>query len=419
MDSVDNEVISLNKICRMVEEGNQSDINIIKINYEKIKQIRGKIVIKESRAKIEYLELLKKLACYEKEQLLNYKKALVLQKEILELKKIIYPEDDITIADTIVNIGLAYFDMGQSKNAIKQYEQALKIKFKSLPNNDPAIAEIFNHLGNAYFHLNNLTKSMQLLKKAMDIYEGLSEDCLGYANTLHNYGEVQYRLGYKNKAKEFYEKALEMKRKTLPENHSSIAETLDNLGLVCNDLDDKNKAKEFYERALGMYRETIDQNHILIARILKNLGNVYSDLGDKKFLSPKSEYIFIKNKAKEFLEEALEMYKKTLPVNDKSIADILHNLGSVYYNLDDKNKAKELYEKALEIKSKTLPDDHSSIADTLNSIGVVYSDLRDYNKAKEFFERALEVYRKTLPENHPSIQRTLNNLNIFTSCLII
>ena len=82
LDSIDKEVISTNKICRIIEEGKQNDINIMKVNYKRIKEIRGKIVIEDSRAKVEYIELIEKLAFYEKEQLLNYNEALLLQKEI-------------------------------------------------------------------------------------------------------------------------------------------------------------------------------------------------------------------------------------------------------------------------------------------------------------------------------------------------
>jgi tetratricopeptide (TPR) repeat protein len=97
----------------------------------------------------------------------------------------------------------------------------------------------------------------------------------------------------------------------------------------------------------------------------------------------------------------------------------LHNLGWVYSALGDKNKAKEFLEKALEMYRKTLPDNHKSIADTLHNLGLVYSDLGDKIKAKEFYEKALEIYSKTLPENHPSIKRTLNNLESLKSCSIM
>ena len=60
------------------------------------------------------------------------------------------------------------------------------IKLKSLPKNESSIAEIQNNLGIAHFYLGDTTKAMNLLKQAMDIYQNLSEDCMGYANTLHN-----------------------------------------------------------------------------------------------------------------------------------------------------------------------------------------------------------------------------------------
>jgi tetratricopeptide (TPR) repeat protein len=110
--------------------------------------IREKFKINESNAKIDYIELLEKLACYEKEQLLNYNEALLMQKEVLLLKNKFYPKNSIKIADTLINIGLVCFNLGQFNSAIKYYQEALENKLKSLPNNDLSIAETFNKLGN-------------------------------------------------------------------------------------------------------------------------------------------------------------------------------------------------------------------------------------------------------------------------------
>ena len=194
---------------------------------------------------MEYIELLEKLACYEKEQLLNYNEALVLQKEILELKQKVYPKNHLSIGDTFNDIGLVYFVLGQFDSAIKNHEQALEIKLKSEPINEPSIAEIQNNLAIAYFHLGDTTKAMNLLKQAMNIYQNLSKDCMGYANTLHSYARVKRFIGEKNEAKKYFEEALEMKRKIFDENHSSIATTLHSLGCVYLDLGDKNKTKEY------------------------------------------------------------------------------------------------------------------------------------------------------------------------------
>jgi tetratricopeptide (TPR) repeat protein len=89
----------------------------------------------------------------------------------------------------------------------------------------------------------------------------------------------------------------------------------------------------------------------------------------------------------------------------------MNNLGNVYCDLGDKSKAKDFYENALEIFTKTLPDDHASIAHTFYKLGLVYSDLGDNCKAKGFYEKALEIDRKTFHENHPYIKDILRELN--------
>ena len=114
----------------MIEEGNQSDISTLRTNYERIKEIRGTIVIEDS----EYIELLEKLACYEKKQLLNYNEALLLQEEVLELKKQVYPENDQKIADTLIEIGLICFKLSIENKGKRRYKQSKRILRESVGN---------------------------------------------------------------------------------------------------------------------------------------------------------------------------------------------------------------------------------------------------------------------------------------------
>ena len=169
-------MIRLNKKCRLIEEGNQSDINTMRINYDRVKMIRESIETTKSKAKVDYIELLEKLACFEKEQLLNLNEALTIQKEISELKDRVYPiKNDIKVADTFNSIGSIHFYLSEYNDALKYYKAALEIKLMSLPNNDSAIAEILNNIGKTYHCLDDASNSVKFLKQAMDIYESLSK----------------------------------------------------------------------------------------------------------------------------------------------------------------------------------------------------------------------------------------------------
>jgi tetratricopeptide (TPR) repeat protein len=123
---------------------------------------------------------------------------------------------------------------------------------------------------------------MKALRQAMEIYQSLSEDCLGYADCLYYFGKLQYRLEDFNNAKSCLEKALEIKRKILPETHSSIALTLNYLGVVYSSLEDKTRAIEYYDKAWNLYHydpkqfEHVSSDKIRIVH-LNNELNVLTD----------------------------------------------------------------------------------------------------------------------------------------------
>ena len=162
-------MVRLNKKCRLIEEGNQSDINTMRINYDRIKMIRETIEINKSKAKVDYIELLEKLACYEKEQLLNLNEALTIQKEISELKNRVYLKNDIKIADAFNSIGSIHFYLSEYNDALKYYKAALEIKLMSLPNNnDLSIAETLNNIGKTYYCLDDTGNSVEVLNQPRD-----------------------------------------------------------------------------------------------------------------------------------------------------------------------------------------------------------------------------------------------------------
>ena len=103
---------------------------------------------------------MEKLASYEKIVLFNYNEELKLQLEVLGMKRKFFPELNLSIADTLNNIGQIYFtlahcndDLEYYKIAVKYYKDALEIKKSTLSYNDLSIADTINNLGNAYSYL--------------------------------------------------------------------------------------------------------------------------------------------------------------------------------------------------------------------------------------------------------------------------
>ena len=67
---------------------------------------------------------------------------------------------------------------------------------------------------------------------------------------------VYQALGQYNEAKDYYEKALIIRKKIFGEEHADVAASYNNLGIAYQDLGQYNKANDYHEKAL-LIRKTI------------------------------------------------------------------------------------------------------------------------------------------------------------------
>lgn len=79
MSSIDEDIIQLNNEFKQIKD--------IRVLLERIRRIRSEFEIINSAPKIEYIELMEKLASYEEKKLLDLDEAILIHKEILEIKK--------------------------------------------------------------------------------------------------------------------------------------------------------------------------------------------------------------------------------------------------------------------------------------------------------------------------------------------
>ena len=91
-------------------------------------------------------------------------------------------------------------------------------------------------------------------------------------------------------------------------NHVEVARSYNNLGRVHQDLGDLQQAKQYHEKALNIRTEQLGSNHVDLATSYKNLGNVHQDLEDLQ-------------QAKQYYENALDIYTEQLSSDN---VDVVH-----------------------------------------------------------------------------------------------
>ncbi|CAF1456869.1 unnamed protein product [Adineta steineri] len=288
-------------------------------------------------------------------------------------------------------------------NAIKQMDnntQLCQVELQLTSDDDQQLRLLTDRIrketggGTGWQRLGSLLLKIGQFDKAEELYNVLLEQTsnegekTNYCNQL---GFVHSSQGDYEKAISYHEKALEIRKKTLPSDHHSLATSYNNIGSVYDHMGEYSKALSYYEKDLEICQKTLPLNHPDLATSYNNIGMVYTKMG---------EY----SKALSSHEKALEIFERTLPSNHPLLATSYNNTGSAYNKMGEYLTALSFLEKALEIFQKTLPSDHPDLATSYNNIGSVYYSMKDYSKTLSYFERALDIFQRVLPPTHPNIK---------------
>ena len=261
-------------------------------------------------------------------------------------------------------------------------------------------ANTYNIQGNVYRNLGQYCEAKEYYEKALIIRKEIYGEHHGdVAASYYNLGTVYSDLGQYSEAKGNHEKALIIRREIYGEHHGDVAASYNNLGIVYSDLGQYSEAKENHEKALIIRKEIYGEHHGDVATSYDNLGTVYSDLG---------QY----SKAKENHEKGLIIRKEIYGEHHGKIAGSYNNLGIVYNDLGQYNVAKENHDKALIIRKEIYGEHHGDVAASYNNLGTVYSHLGQYSEAKENFEKALIIRKEIYGEHHGVVAASYNNLGI-------
>ena len=110
--------------------------------------------------------------------------------------------------------------------------------------------------------------------EALETYRALvGPESAEVARAWHRIGRCRLARHDAGGAKEANERALTIRRKVLPGTHPDLGRSLNNLGLAESSLGNKRRAREFLEEAVRIWRSSLESSSPLTAMGLTNLGD--------------------------------------------------------------------------------------------------------------------------------------------------
>src|SRR6266511_1750145 len=270
-------------------------------------------------------------------------------------------------AQTLNNIGVVDWSLGEMQKALEKYNEALPIR--RAVGDRRGEAETLNNIGVVYWSLGETRKALEKYNEALPIRRAVG-DRIGETDTLHCIGTVYQSLGETQKALEKFNESLPIRREVGDRRGEAV--TLNNIGHVYYSLGETRKAVEKYNESLPIRREVGDRRGEAVT--LNNIGSVYDLLGETR--------------------KALEKYNEALlisrAVGDRSGEAItLNNIGHVYYSLGETQKALEKYNESLLISRAV--SDRNGEAFTQLGIARVEQKRGNLSQARQAIEQAISL----------------------------
>ena len=146
------------------------------------------------------------------------------------------------------------------------------------------------------------------------------------ANSYHKLGTMHEMLGDLSQAKDYHDRALEIRLKKLGPEHVDVASSYSHLGIVHVMLCDLSQAKDCHDRALAIRLKKLGPEHVDVASSYSHLGIVHVMLCDL-------------SQAKDCHDRALAIRLKKLGPEHVDVASSYSHLGSVHKKLGDLSQA--------------------------------------------------------------------------------
>jgi CHAT domain-containing protein/Tfp pilus assembly protein PilF len=259
-----------------------------------------------------------------------------------------------------------------------------------------------NKKGESLIRMGKFDEAASLFESVMS---GLASDKDSFlkAVTMGNIGFLQLNRGRTDLAESSLQEALREFQQSGEGSSAAAAQALSNLGLVYMSMGKYSQAQEQLHQALSI-RESVVKNDELIAATYNDLGLVYSQTD--------------KDRAIDYFEKALKMYRALYGDIHAKIAIANINLGIVYREMEFYGDAANDFDAALKIANEVYPGPHPTKAIALYNLGQTYVGIKDEHAAAAYYAQAHDMYVACYGEKHPEVAAVLNaigNLQVSAS----
>lgn len=234
-------------------------------------------------------------------------------------------------------------------------------------------------------------------RAAAGIAQRFDKQPLVEASIRQTIGNAYVDLGIYPEAQKHLQRALELRRGLLAEDHPDMLSVMNDLAWLYRNEGLFAQAEPLARKVLETRRRTLGMADPDTLIAMNNLGLLYRYEGKLK-------------QAEGLFNAVLEIRPLTSGAEDRATMFAMNGLGYVYQMEGKYPQAETLFRKQLEIRSRVSGPEHPYTLYGADNLAIVYYRQRKYPEAESLFAKNLEIRRRVLGAEHPDTLDTMNNL---------
>ncbi|MDR3616816.1 MAG: tetratricopeptide repeat protein [Candidatus Obscuribacterales bacterium] len=289
------------------------------------------------------------------------------------------------------------YENGRYDIALVSFEALVKTARRDFEPGDPRLAETLHNLGNAYFKQDQLDEAEKTLTEAMSLQSKQGETT-ALADTMTDIALVYCAQGQFKKAETSLNKALNIHLAKSGANSDDVADcktALANLHIKQGRVADAMKE---LKESLNIRQKEKDPS-------LYDLANTENVLA--------TDYQLQHNltKARSFYQSAMKNAQQGFGPNHPLVSDSLVGLGTIDFLENNLGEAESYFQRALKIRENTYGKNNLRTAEVLACEAILKEHQGKYLEAKPLLAQALSIKKDVLGSGHPEVARTQENYN--------
>ena len=259
-------------------------------------------------------------------------------------------------------------------------------------------ASIRKTIADAYYSLGKLEQAEPHMERALELGRRvLGEEHPDTLNAMADLVALHVARGRFDKAEPLGLKTLELCRRVLGEEHRHTLSSMNNLAGVYRARDKADQAEPLFVKALEIKRRVLGEEHPDTLTMMNNLALLYKGQGKLDQAEP----LYLK---------ALEAKRRVLGEEHPDTLSSMNNLAMLYKAHGRFDQAELLFHKTLEAKRRVLGEEHPDTLSSMHNLAALYQEQGKNDEAERLFLKTLDARRRVLGDEHPSTLRSMNDL---------